>query len=51
MDVSGRILHTWMPAIHAGMTRSSFSRFVGERMIMDHFLKKFTEAQRSPETV
>jgi hypothetical protein len=21
MDVSGRILHTWMPAIHAGMTK------------------------------
>jgi hypothetical protein len=20
MDVSGRILHTWVPAIHAGMT-------------------------------
>jgi hypothetical protein len=29
MDVSGRILRTWMPAIHAGMTRSSFSCFVG----------------------
>jgi hypothetical protein len=23
MDVSGRILHTWMPAIHAGMTELS----------------------------
>jgi hypothetical protein len=23
MDVSGRILHTWMPAIHAGMTKLS----------------------------
>jgi hypothetical protein len=21
MDVSGRILRTWMPAIHAGMTK------------------------------
>jgi hypothetical protein len=24
MDVSGRILRTWMPAIHAGMTISIF---------------------------
>jgi hypothetical protein len=34
MDASGRILRTWMPAIHAGMTISiSFS--VGERDIMN----------------
>ena len=37
-DVSGRILRTWMPAIHAGMTRSSFSCFVGGRKIMNHFV-------------
>jgi hypothetical protein len=38
-DVSGRILRTWMPAIHAGMTRSSFSCFVGgRRKIMNHFV-------------
>jgi hypothetical protein len=38
-DVSGRILRTWMPAIHAGMTSSLFSCFVGERKIMNHFFE------------
>jgi hypothetical protein len=36
MDVSGRIPHTWMPAIHAGMTGSPFSCSVGERKLMKH---------------
>ena len=49
MDVSGRVLRAWMPAIHAGMTetadgrrRSSdvppFSSSVGERKLMNHFV-------------
>jgi hypothetical protein len=38
MDVSGRILRTWMPAIHAGMTKFAFSFSVGERKIMEHFV-------------
>jgi hypothetical protein len=29
MDVSGRILHTWMPAILAGMTKRSIFMFCG----------------------
>jgi len=29
MDVSGRILQTWMPAIHAGMTKLSIFMFCG----------------------
>jgi hypothetical protein len=29
MDVSGRILRTWMPAIHAGMTKISIFMFRG----------------------
>jgi hypothetical protein len=29
MDVSGRIPHTWMPAIHAGMTKFCISMFCG----------------------
>jgi hypothetical protein len=29
MDVSGRILRTWMPAIHAGMTMTSIFIFCG----------------------
>jgi hypothetical protein len=37
MDVSGRILRTWMPAIRAGMTRSSFSCFLGERKLKAPF--------------
>ena len=37
MDVSGRILQNWMPAIHAGMTISIFI-FCGERKIMNHFV-------------
>jgi hypothetical protein len=27
MDVSGRILQTWMPTIHAGMTKFSIFMF------------------------
>jgi hypothetical protein len=38
MDVSGRILRTWMPAIHAGMTRITIFMFCGERKIMEHFV-------------
>ena len=38
MDVSGRILHTWMPAIHAGMTKLSVFMFCGVRKIMNHFV-------------
>jgi hypothetical protein len=34
MDVSGRILRAWMPAIHAGMTEI-FSSSVGERKLMN----------------
>jgi hypothetical protein len=29
MDVSGRIRHTWMPAIDAGMTKLSIFMFCG----------------------
>jgi hypothetical protein len=29
MDVSGRILRAWMPAIHAGMTNSWIFMFCG----------------------
>ena len=29
MDVSGCILHTWMPAIHAGKTKLSIFMFCG----------------------
>jgi hypothetical protein len=39
MDVSGASCETWMPAIHAGMTKlSTFSFSVGERKIMNHFV-------------
>jgi hypothetical protein len=40
MDVSGRIPQTWMPAIHAGMTKSALSLSVGERTLMKHFVAK-----------
>jgi hypothetical protein len=30
---------TWIPPVHADMTRSSFSSFVAERVIMNHFVK------------
>jgi hypothetical protein len=40
MDVSGRILQTWMPAIHAGMTKSALSLSVGEHKLMNHFVAK-----------
>jgi hypothetical protein len=36
MDVSGRILHTWMPAIHAGMTKLSIFILCGVRKSMNH---------------
>jgi hypothetical protein len=38
MDVSGPILRTWMPPIHAGMTKFAFSFSVGEHKIMNHFV-------------
>ena len=38
MDVSGRILQTWMPAIPAGMTKSALSLSVGKRKVMNHFV-------------
>jgi len=31
-------LRTWMPAIHAGMTKCAFSFSVGERKLMKHFV-------------
>jgi hypothetical protein len=30
-------VRTWMPAIHAGMTKSPFSFSLGERKLMKHF--------------
>jgi hypothetical protein len=39
MDVSGRILRVWLPAIHAGMTKSLFSCFVDECKLMNHFVE------------
>ena len=39
MDVSGRILHTWMPAIHAGMTKLSIHSLWAAK-IMNHFVVK-----------
>ena len=38
MDVSGRILRTWMPVIHAGMRTFAFLFSVGERKIMEGFV-------------
>jgi hypothetical protein len=38
MDVSGRILRAWMPAIHADMTKTPFSFSVGERKLMKRFV-------------
>jgi hypothetical protein len=38
MDVSGRILRIWMPAIHAGMTMLFIFMLWGERNIMNHFV-------------
>jgi hypothetical protein len=40
MDVSGHILRTWMPAIHAGMTEICISCPVGERKLMKRFVVK-----------
>ena len=37
MDVSGRILHTWMPAIHAGIYEALHFHV---RKIMNHFVVK-----------
>jgi hypothetical protein len=37
MDVSGGILRTRMPAVHAGTTRSS-SYFVSEQKLKKHFV-------------
>jgi hypothetical protein len=37
-------LRIWMPAIHAGMTRSVFSSSAGERKLMEHFFKNWVEA-------
>jgi hypothetical protein len=42
MDFSRRILRTWMPAIRAGMTRSSFSCFLGERKLKARFVDFYT---------
>ncbi|HXV79766.1 MAG TPA: hypothetical protein VEG60_07790 [Candidatus Binatia bacterium] len=40
MDVSGRILRIWMPAIHAGMTLISFFHvFWASVKIMNHFVR------------
>jgi hypothetical protein len=35
MDVSGRILRTWMPAIHAGMTKVCTFISAGDRKIVN----------------
>jgi hypothetical protein len=40
MDVSGRILRTWVPAIHAGMTMISIFMLCGERKLMKHFVDR-----------
>jgi len=37
MDVSGRILRHWMPAIHAGMTEAAIGR-----NFINHFGMKFS---------
>jgi len=55
MDVSGRILRTWMPAIHAGMTEKKFamilcfSRSVSEHKIMRYSPKKSGEHDSSED--
>jgi hypothetical protein len=38
MDVSGRILRAWMPAIHAGMTKLYIFMLWGRRKLMNHFV-------------
>jgi hypothetical protein len=38
MDVSEASMHTWMPAIHAGVTSSGLSSSVSERKLMNHFV-------------
>jgi hypothetical protein len=51
MDVSGRILRTWMPAIHAGMTEGDrarwFSSSVGGRKLMKHSFENSVNAFRT----
>jgi hypothetical protein len=37
MDVSGRILRTWIPEIHAGMTVICISILAAMRKIINHF--------------
>jgi hypothetical protein len=63
MDVSGRILRAWMPAVHAGMTEEKFVicpyafHVLGERKIMKHFVLIFFPAftilvpQRPPDAL
>jgi hypothetical protein len=44
MEVCGRVLRTWMPAIHAGMTEEKpvmvlrFHRSVGKRKIINRLV-------------
>jgi len=40
MDVSGRIPLTWMPAIHAGMTKLTIFILWASGKIMNHFVVK-----------
>ncbi|HSF58929.1 MAG TPA: hypothetical protein VLD83_12725 [Candidatus Binatia bacterium] len=37
MDVSGRILRTWMPAIHAGMTKLCIRMCCSQFKLMNRF--------------
>jgi hypothetical protein len=46
MDVSGRILRTWMAAMHAGMTKLSIFMFCGRAQ--DHESLRGIIAIRSP---
>jgi len=38
MDVPKASLRIWIPAIHAGMTKSAFLLSIGERKIMNDFV-------------
>jgi hypothetical protein len=38
MDVSGRILRTWMPAIHTGMTKLCICMLCSQRKLMKRFV-------------
>jgi hypothetical protein len=42
MDVSGRILRTWMPAIHAGMTALSICILCRRAQAHESLLNKFS---------